>query len=255
LPDDYDFIDVATKLDNISSEQSNNLDNKASFSRASKVIKSDIILPKAIREHLVDSYRNGTAANFAEFMCNALPIASREAESFLREKGSLRNKLRLFIAVIQLSWDAAKHNDEENNRWCWLRAVEWINWPIFLSSSTVPLLLLCFDWQSVAVGLLLCNWAWYFLIGKHGRNVSVPLANMGALIVAAKWIICPLTAAYFYFHGQTNKAFISLLWPLFPFIVVVPVVNLFAMLIMPSAPIRPVQDRFMRALGYRGERK
>ena len=154
-----------------------------------------------------------------------------------------------------LSWNAAEHTNDENNRWCWLRAVEWINWPIFLSSSTVPLLLLFCDWQTVVLGLLICNWAWYFLIGKHGKIVSVFFANIGALFVAAKWVICPLVAAYFYFHDQSTKALISLLWPIFPYIVLLPVINLVFMLIMPPAPIRPVQDRFMMALGYQIKEK
>jgi hypothetical protein len=147
-------------------------------------------------------------------------------------------------------WNAAEHNDDENTRWCWLRAVEWINWPIFLSSSIVPLALLCWDWQIVALILVVCNWLWHFFVGRGGRFVSPRLANLGSYIVTAKWGICPVVAAYLYYRGQTTVSVIALLWPLFPYVVMIPGVNLVALLVMPPAPVRPVQDRFMMALGY-----
>jgi hypothetical protein len=149
-----------------------------------------------------------------------------------------------------LIWNAAEHNDDENTRWCWLRAVEWINWPIFLSSSIVPLLLLFWKWQIVALILVGCNWTWYLLVVRRGRFVSVFLADIGVYAVKAKWVICPVVAAYFYYHGQTTASLISLLWPLFPFVAMIPGANLVALLVMPPSPIRPVQDRFMMALGY-----
>jgi hypothetical protein len=68
--------------------------------------------------------------------------------------------------------------------------------------------------------------------------------------VKTKWIICPLVAIYLYYRGETAASMISLLWPIFPYVTMIPGVNLVALLVMPPAPVRPVQDRFMMALGY-----
>ena len=142
------------------------------------------------------------------------------------------------------------YTDDEITQWCWLRAAEWINWPMFLSPSLVPVMLFFWEWQIVALILVICNWLWYFIAGRSGRFVSVTVANAGVYIVMAKWLVCPAAALYFYNNGQTTEALISLLWPLFPYVAMIPPLNLIGILVMPPAPIRPVQDRFMMALGY-----
>ena len=116
-----------------------------------------------------------------------------------------------------LTWNPFEHTDDENTRWCWLRAMEWRNWPIFLSPSLVPIMWLFWNWQIVALVLVVCNWMWYFIVGRRGRFVSVPLANIGVFIVKAKWIVCPMAAVYFYYNGMIVESIISLLWPLFPY--------------------------------------
>jgi len=148
-----------------------------------------------------------------------------------------------------LIWSAAEHTDDENTRWCWLRAVEWIHWPMFLSSSLVPVTLLFQPWQTVGLILLIGNWLWYFIAGKRGRFVNVPLAQIGVYVVKGKWLISPVVAGYFFYHDENTPALIALLWPLFPFVAMIPGVNLVALLANPPAAIRPVQDRFMMALG------
>ena len=120
-------------------------------------------------------------------------------------------------ADMLLTWNPFEHTDDENTRWCWLRAMEWRNWPIFLSPSLVPIMWLFWNWQIVALVLVVCNWMWYFIVGRRGRFVSVPLANIGVFIVKAKWIVCPMAAVYFYYNGMIVESIISLLWPLFPY--------------------------------------
>src|SRR5438128_12324568 len=108
---------------------------------------------------------------------------TRSSRGFQRLRSSFNRTLVGYPACSQenavLIWDAAEHNDDENARWCWLRAVEWINWPIFLSSSIVPLSLLFWKWQSVAPILAVCNWLWHFFVGRRGRFVSIRLGNFG----------------------------------------------------------------------------
>lgn len=171
----------------------------------------------------------------------------RASTNCLRATSSLANYSGMF------TWNPAAHSDDDNTRWCWLRAVEWINWPLFLSQSLVPVFLLFWPWPQVIGGTIVCNWVWYFLVGRRGAFISVPLAGVGPFITRLKWLVCPGFAVYFYFQGQADDCWIALLWPLVvgtPVIAVIPVVNILAVILMPPAPIRPIQDRFMMALGY-----
>jgi hypothetical protein len=146
-------------------------------------------------------------------------------------------------------WNPSENSDEENLRWGWLRSVEWIRWPYFISQPIVPVMIAFWPWQYVILGVLICNLLWYFLIRPN--FVSLQLADLGALFVRLKWVICPLMGYYFYSHGQKANAAIALFWPILIIVVPsIPVVNLVTLVVIPMSAIGPVQRRFMAALGY-----
>ena len=39
-------------------------------------------------------------------------------------------------------WNPSEHTKEENTKWSWLRAIEWGQWPLFMSQIFAPLLLI-----------------------------------------------------------------------------------------------------------------
>jgi hypothetical protein len=146
-------------------------------------------------------------------------------------------------------WNPNEHDDDTNLHWCWLRAVEWIRWPYFISQPLAPLMLLFWPWQTVVLTVLVSNVLWYFLV--RPAMVILPLAQFGVYFVRLKWLVCPAMGIYFFSIRQTANGLIALFWPLLMIVVPsIPVINLLALLVLPIGSIGPVQKRFMTALGY-----
>lgn len=135
-------------------------------------------------------------------------------------------------------WNSAEHSDQENLQWCWLRAVEWGRWPVFLSQPVAPVLLLNAPWQLVTGGFFVVNLLWSFSVAY--RYVNVPAAYVAALFVQLRWIASPVCAYVLYSRGQVGIALVALLWPLLIFLIGA----------FPPVKIGPIQKLFMAQLGY-----
>lgn len=135
-------------------------------------------------------------------------------------------------------WNPAAQSDQENLMWCWLRAVEWGNWPMFISQPIAPLLMLVWPWQIVATAAIVANIFWAIFIRY---NVVVPaMAYWGAFLVKMKWIACPLAAYLLYLRGDKIGAAIAFFWP---FVVIV-------IGHLPPPKIGRIQKLFMQCFGY-----
>ena len=134
-------------------------------------------------------------------------------------------------------WNPQENSLEENSRVALLRGIEWGNWPLFLSQSVAPLLLLALPWATVLVSVVVGNVLWAFI---RYRFISVVAVNLGLYIVQLKWVICPGAAAYLYFHNQTTSAILALFWPLL-------------VIIIPGIPVKAgvLQAMVMQQFGYR----
>jgi Sel1 repeat len=154
-------------------------------------------------------------------------------------------------------WHANEHSYDENiRRWSRLRALEWIQWPLFVSQPIVPVLLYYYPmlWDRMVFGLIVLNVAWQ--LGISSRFASVRFANFGCLFVHLKWISCPAAAYLIWKNNLPYYALAALLWP----IAMMPIL-LFTNI--PRAIFKPtdigliggligrVQNRFMTlSLGY-----
>jgi hypothetical protein len=148
-----------------------------------------------------------------------------------------------------LMWNPNEHSDDENVQWCWLRAVEWIRWPYFISQPRAPVMLLLWWWPTVVFIILLANLLWYFFVRPF--VIILWVSQFGVYFVRLKWLVCPGMAIYFYSVGQVTNAWISLLWPVLIILIpLLPLVSLLALAVIPTAPIGPILKRFMMALGY-----
>ncbi len=163
---------------------------------------------------------------------------------------SIRVALYISFLKREFTWKTIEHSDDDNLTWSWLRAVEWLNWPFFLSQAFVPFLLLWLDWKAVATAVLMLNYLWVFLV--RYRFVNVRAAYFGAAFVRLKWIACPAAAIYLWLgKHDAAAAMMALCWPLlilvFP---LVPLVGLLGLLVMIPGQIGRVQNMFMSKLGY-----
>jgi hypothetical protein len=134
-------------------------------------------------------------------------------------------------------WIPTEHSDEENLRWCWLRAVEWGSWPVFISQPIAPLALLFFPWWAVILATIGANAIWTLFV--RYKVVDPALAFFGAIVVRFKWITCPVAAYALWHRDMRAVAMMALLWPLL-------------ILVMPGWPaqIGVIQEMFMGCLGY-----
>ena len=135
-------------------------------------------------------------------------------------------------------WKPNEHSDQENLQWCWLRAVEWGRWPIFLSQVFGPILLLFFRWQTTIIFVVVSNVLWAMFV--RYKYVNVNLAFIGVIVTKLKWFICPLLGYYFYSNDAKLVAAIALLWPLLIFVIGV----------LPTTQVGIIQNMFMNKLKY-----
>jgi len=139
-------------------------------------------------------------------------------------------------------WNSSQHTREETLRWCWLRAIEWGKWPLFVSQLFAPLLLLIFPWHQVVIGFFLANMLWT-LVRYHFINTG--LANAAANFMIVKWPLSIGCAAYLTWQHQYPVAALVLLWP-----AVVIVLG-----VMTPTQIGRIQTIMMRQFGYERNQK
>lgn len=137
-----------------------------------------------------------------------------------------------------MPWIPTKHSDEENLRWCWLRAVEWGRWPVFLSQVFGPFALLWADWKIVVGAVLITNMMW--AVAVRYRFVSLNLAYWGVMFVTLRWLIWPASTTYLFWNHVQPEAWVAAAWPI---------------LLLPIGMFTPtqidrIQNSFMAALGY-----
>src|SRR5205085_7446618 len=104
-------------------------------------------------------------------------------------------------------WNAQEHSNDENLRWCWLRAMEWGTWPIFISQPIAPVAILFFSWWSVVLATLIATVLWILFI-RHTLVIPA-LAYWGALFVRLKWITCPIAAIILWHRGMRGAALVA----------------------------------------------
>lgn len=108
-------------------------------------------------------------------------------------------------------WKTAEHSDEENITWAYLRAIEWGNYPAFITQPIIPILLVFLDWKLVLgafIGIcLLWNFAW-----RYKRFLNAGILSYPVYFVMLRWIANPVSAYYLYTNGQSWLALMALLW-------------------------------------------
>ena len=140
--------------------------------------------------------------------------------------------------MSMIFWNPHEQSDDENTRWCWLRAIEWGKWPLFISQPIAPILFLFFTWWEVALFIIVFTWFWSLIRYKY---VNIKLVDLGSLFVKLKWPISIIIGIYFIVHKNYLLAVVSGLWPLFTMI---------AQFFSPPTKIGLLQNILMKKIGY-----
>ncbi len=110
-------------------------------------------------------------------------------------------------------------NDEEIRRWISLRAVEWMNWPLFVSQPIIPVAMIFLKWWETILAMFILNIGWSAIKYKH---YSIPIAISGVVFVRLRWIAAITCGIYFLTMNDYPLAFLSVLWPLLCPLIVIP---------------------------------
>ena len=125
-------------------------------------------------------------------------------------------------------------SDDYKAKWCMFRAIEWGQWPLFITQPLAPLALayLPTEWGSLLISLVVISWLWKSVCY---RLVSLPLAQFGSVFVHLKWLTAIGSGIYLAYLDHYKAAGLASLWP------IVAVVLQFA---TPSTKIGVMQQLF-----------
>jgi hypothetical protein len=127
---------------------------------------------------------------------------------------------------------------DEFVRISWLRSVEWLKWPVFISQPLIPVLIAFFPIWQVAVGIVIIGWLWLLV---RSRYVNYSLMRFGALWVRLKWPLMIVMAVYFGAHHEWGHVVLSILTPL----AILPL-----SVLVPPGQTRHIQMKLWESVGF-----
>ncbi len=134
-------------------------------------------------------------------------------------------------------WNPVQYTDEDNLYWCWLRALEWGRWPLFLSQIFVPLLLIFCPWFYVLIGIFIANLLWSFIRYKF---VNIRLLNAALYLMILKWPVTIGATVVLLWQHHWLVAVLAFFWPILAILLG----------ILTKTDIGRIQNMLMRKLGY-----
>jgi hypothetical protein len=194
---------------------------------------------------ILEQDRHGDIHRVQFFLTSGLP--AREQSIISNLLMSLRLQLSGVFERTGLFWSSLEHSDDENYSWCLARAVEWDDWPMWISLLIAPILLTFLSWLPVITAVLFCNIIWWPI---KNRWINVKLAGLvGLLCRLFKWPISIACAAYLLFRSEKGQAIVALLWPILIVLARTPVEVVMSLFGWPPQ-VGKLQKLFLHRLGY-----
>jgi len=127
---------------------------------------------------------------------------------------------------------------KELKRFIWLRAIEWANWPLFVSQPVIPIAMIFLNWWWVVGGIIFLNALWSTI--KY-RFFSLPAAMAGVIFVRLRWIAVIISGLYFACIQNYYLAFLAVLWPILSALIVFP------------GKLNRIRSLIAKSIGYNSE--
>jgi hypothetical protein len=102
--------------------------------------------------------------------------------------------------------------EEERDRYVFLRAIEWLAFPAFISIGFGALLLLAVQPVPLVIGVLVINFVWTIFFAK--QFVSLKLSELGVYVNKLKFLTVPIVAIVFLTRHDYKLTVVALLWPI-----------------------------------------
>jgi hypothetical protein len=106
----------------------------------------------------------------------------------------------------------AELTPEEFKRFLHLRAVEWANWPSFLSPLYLPVALIFLSWPVVLIGQVILGVIWCTM--RYARPDIEAATRWAIRVQKFKWIVAVVGFLGLAVQRQPILACIALAWPL-----------------------------------------
>jgi len=155
---------------------------------------------------------------------------------------------QLARALDRFVWNPDNKSDSMNRTWCYLRAIEWSCWPVFLSQPLMPLLF-CLSgsivWR-ILIGIVIANTLWGIFTLK--RPVNVLLAEVGIYFALLRFLTAPAAAVYLLLKGNYWLALAALVSPFAASYLTL--INLFIDQVLGIKRTARFENLFLREMGY-----
>ena len=101
--------------------------------------------------------------------------------------------------------------EAETKRWLWLRAIEWNNFPTFISQPILPIMLIFFPWYKAIASVIFLDILWSWIRYSY---VNATISDIGSIfVIFTKWPASIGSAIYLFLHKHPILAIVALLWP------------------------------------------
>ena len=135
---------------------------------------------------------------------------------------------------------------DELTRLCWLRAVEWLAWPAFLSQPLLPILYVYYPVLYPLTATVIASSVWLLIRYKF---MSLELADFGCLWVRLKWITIPIGCLLLLRQGRYVAASLAVATPWLAGVMTLPIALITPLLGLRGSLVGVVQEDFMAQAG------
>lgn len=150
-------------------------------------------------------------------------------------------------------WNPAEHTNQENLQWSWLRALEWQNWPIFISQPIVPIMFYFYKWYLVIGIIVLVSFMWQALIVPF--FVSPTALFYGVIFDKLKYLTTLIMAFLVFYKYGIMLTILTLVWPFIcalicGWILILPLAILSLTKLGKESQTGKIQEKIINEFGY-----
>jgi hypothetical protein len=138
---------------------------------------------------------------------------------------------------------------DELTRVCWLRAVEWLAWPAFLSQPLLPLFYVFYPVYWVLLAVVVVGFFW--LLFRH-KFASLRLATWGCYWVRLKWVTIPIGLLVLFRESRYIAVALTLATPWLASLLNLPAQLAAAWILGSPSQVGIVQTKFLDTLQATG---
>jgi len=138
-------------------------------------------------------------------------IATCLLRSYRSDKNDAGRGVVLVAGVRSPRMGLEGYTEPELQRWVTLRALEWANFPAFISRPIVPVLLVVYPWYYVLGGLVAAEVLW---CAVRYSFVNILLIRVAVFLALLSYPVALISSGYLFWNGRWGVGALAFVWPL-----------------------------------------